>query len=126
MYKKLFGSILLVFSLVFFVSCEQDGKKDTKEKSSYKRGGRRDNRFPRGDRNNCPSETCPSSKKTCPSSCQKKCCLNEKSEKEISKSENSLQEKQEIISTQDLTSKNLPLEDLKAAIESDSLNFIEE
>lgn len=127
MYKKLFGSILLVFSLVFFVSCEQDGKKDkdAKESGSYKRGDRRDS-FPRTDRNNCPSKTCPRSKKTCPSGCSKKCCVNEINEKQISKSENSLQEKQETISTQDLTSQNLPLEDLKAAIESDSLDLNEE
>ncbi|NGX34851.1 MAG: hypothetical protein K1060chlam1_01208 [Candidatus Anoxychlamydiales bacterium] len=124
MYKKLFGSIFLATALMFFVSCqEQDSKKDDQKKASYQRNGRKGT-YQRGKPSQdaaMPTRTCPKDKpcppepkKTCPNGCKKKCCVNE---------EALLQEKQEIISLQDLTNKDLPLEQLKAAIENDSLEM---
>ena len=147
MNKKMLSSIFLAASLMFFVSCQQqDGKKDNQKKTSYQRNSRKGT-YQRGKKDDsnqsyqkngkkntratmpkgkCPKdEPCSSeSKKTCPSGCKKKCCVNEAGEKAISEREEALlQEKQEIISLQDLTNKGLPLEELKAAIENDSLNI---
>ncbi len=126
------SSIFLATSLMFFVSCQQqDAKKDDQKKSSYNRESRKGTYQKRGkgsDSSAMPTKKCPKDKpcpaepkKTCPSGCKKKCCINETSISD--KEEAMLQEKQEIISLQDLTNKGMPLEDLKAAIESDSLNI---
>jgi len=129
MNKKMLSSIFLATSLMFFVSCQQqDEKNNDQKKSSYNREGRKGT-YQRGKGGDtmptrkCPKDKpCPAEpKKTCPSGCKKKCCVNEATETSISNSEEALlQEKQEIISLQDLTNKGLPLEDLKAAIENDS------
>ncbi len=131
MNKKMLSSIFLATSLMFFVSCQQqDAKKDDQKKSSYNRESRKGT-YQRGkgsDSSTMPTKKCPKdkpcpseTKKTCPSGCKKKCCVNQTSISD--REEAMLQEKQEIISLQDLTNKGLPLEDLKAAIESDSLNL---
>jgi len=150
MYKKLISSVFLAASLVFLASCEkQEEKKDMKKdknnmsyqrdsrKGTYNRG--RNNNMPKknGENGNMPKATMPNGKcpedkpcseprKTCPSGCKKKCCANKANENVITEKDSAvLKERQEIISLQDLTNKDLPFEDLKAAIEKDSLEIEE-
>jgi len=145
MYKKLISSVFLATSLIFFVSCEKkEEKKDMKKGMSYQRDsrkgtykrGRNDNMPQKGENGyskpSMPSGKCPEDKpcseprKKCPNGCKKKCCANKEKENMINEKESTvLKERQEIISLQDLTNKNLPFEDLKAAIEKDSLEIEE-
>ncbi|NGX28757.1 MAG: hypothetical protein K940chlam1_00944 [Candidatus Anoxychlamydiales bacterium] len=128
MYKKLFSSLLIVCSLMLFVSCQQDnGKKDKKSSKSYRRGDYR-----KGDSNaSMPTRKCqkdkpcpPPAKKSCPSGCKKKCCLNEDRAISDPKDDIAIQEMQETISVNEVNEVvKMPLEELKASLEnSDALD----
>jgi len=125
MSKKMFSSIMLVLSLMFFVSCQdnKDSSKGMKGKKAYQNKYQKDSNNTSPDR--CPSKKC-APKKTCPRGCKEKCCLNQKSDKSISpqQEERIIQEHNKINATLDSKpDKIMPLEELKAAIESQNENF---
>jgi len=147
MYKKLFGALLLICSLMVFSSCQQDsGKKDTDKStksmrsSSYHRQDYRNKNkdggatmpskckkscpCPKGKPCSCP-KPCPA-KKTCPNGCKKKCCINENKDEAISnpQEDKAIQETQETVSVNEVQPDiRMPLEELKASLEkSDALD----
>jgi len=122
MNKKLFSSIMLVLSLMFFVSCQDQGaSKDSRGKKAFQNRYHKDG--PKPSQGRCPSKSCPPKKKPCPRGCREKCCLNQKSENS-QKEERLIQEDKKISSTLDSKpDKIMPLEELKASIEAQNETF---
>lgn len=100
MYKNLLKAVVLLVTLVFFVSC-QDQDASKRKKSSERRYRR--SPFPNRKDNRCPERKCA----PCP---KDRCCTNEE-EKALS------EEDKDIISQEVAPDEAAPLDELKASIE---------